>query len=134
MFSCPRYIIHLNSCSKDSKLTIFRGFTVLHFRGISSISRDKRVILIYSRSATICHKVHHRTAVMVFLCTLKKPSLLVLEKFNVDHFSRSHGSSFARNFVYFSGQEGAPDIFAHCNDVSLGLTIGNVNGFLALNI
>ena len=101
MFSCPRYIIHLNSCSKDSKLTIFRGFTVLHFRGISSISRDKRVILIYSRSATICHKVHHRTALMVFLCALKKPSLLVLEKFNVDHFSRSHGSSFARNFVYF---------------------------------
>ena len=71
---------------------------------------------------------------MVFLCTLKKTSLLVLKRFNVDHFSRSHGSPLARNFVFFSGQEGAPDIFAHCHDVSLGLTWGNVNGFFASNI
>jgi len=71
---------------------------------------------------------------MGFRHPTKKSSLLVLKRFNIDHFSRSHGSPFSRQFAMYSGRNGALDKFPHRQDVSLGLSQDGVNDFLACNI
>ena len=110
--------------------TTFRGCTDPHFSGISSISQDEIALQVYLHIAMMCPKVHHRTLLMVFLSPMKKSSELVLKRFNISHFSRSHGLPFTRHFVYFSERKDDPMIFAHFHDVPLGASHHVLNGFL----
>jgi len=44
----------MNSCTKGPILTIFRGRTDRHLRGVLSISRGETAFYIYKRYVTMC--------------------------------------------------------------------------------
>jgi len=59
---------------------------------------------------------------MVYLSPMYNESQLVLKRNNIVDFSRFYGSPFSRHFVYFSGQECAPNALAQCHDLTLDPT------------
>ena len=71
---------------------------------------------------------------MVFLSPIYISSQLALKRSKINRFSRLHGSSFTRRFVYISERNCALCMFALSHDVLLGLLHDRVNSFLVSNI
>ena len=124
--SCPQKYIrtaHLNSRTQKVQLcTIFLGLTDRHSLSILCISQNETVFQIYLRSPSTFPWIYHKASLMVFFASKLKFFSTCAQRSNIDHFSRSHGSSFTRRFVYYSGRNCVLYMFASSHDASLDLS------------
>ena len=128
---CLQNRFHLNSCSKGSILAFCRGLADRHLRGVLSIPEDETAFYIRLRIATTRPQVYHRTTLTCFLSPIYISSQLVLKRFNIDHFLRSRIVLYAE-FFYFSGQNGASNMFAQHHDVLSRISKISTNHFFQL--